>query len=174
MSDWVRILISAVCGMFSGIVGGLLLEPLKQAISQRLAVNKVRGRIYHDLARIVHFARATDKAEPPKAAVLLISTTEAFDFYFENKREMFYMLPECQLLRNLCLGIRATRASLADDVITTPEALEQMFRQVNELYSARLIEAPTLDKALTSYRKRLKHQDLLGEEEQAKEKTAAA
>ena len=50
MADWLKILISALAGMMTGILGGIAVEPLKQWVTRKTAARRGRTAIYKEIA----------------------------------------------------------------------------------------------------------------------------
>jgi hypothetical protein len=88
MSDWLKVLISAIAGM----VAGALLEPIKQWISRRIAQFEIVRAIYRELGRTYWIFKYEAPEEGNEAAMEQV-VTETYDCYFDKKREALHLIP---------------------------------------------------------------------------------
>ena len=120
MSEWLKILVSAIAGM----TVGTLLEPLKFAINNRLKARQVRRTIYEELAALYDFIRGLQNPQTAISGLLYDSAIlrtgrksitheehvkdrlaiwhfDIFDHYYQTERSTFYRLQEARVLKNI-------------------------------------------------------------------------
>jgi len=107
-----------------GVITGALLEPIKHSISNRMTARNVRKSIYYDYGRIMFFV--TRKGYWEKETLLIALQTDAFDFYYDVKREMLYLLPEFQAIINLAKYIKRMRKELTADELTSADVMREL------------------------------------------------
>ncbi len=89
MSEWVRILISAVVGFSSA----LLIEPVKYRFSIWLTSRRAEKTINREIGRMYQlFCLQNEDDEFKHLAVFRCNLTSAYDYYFEHHREALYRI----------------------------------------------------------------------------------
>ncbi len=89
MSDWVRILVSALAGVLTGI----LLEPIRQWIGNAITAHHAKQAIYAELGKIHRILESKSAPADPLRIVKQLDC-QAFDYYYASKREVVYLIAE--------------------------------------------------------------------------------
>src|SRR5437016_2795975 len=105
MSEWIKILVSAVVGMTSGLVA----EPLRIEVVRYFTSKRARNAIYREFADIYHLVvvigKESDFRESFMKLIIEDMKTEVFDFYYDQHREAIYKIPEWKHLKGLSESI---------------------------------------------------------------------
>jgi hypothetical protein len=127
IAEWVKILISAVVGMTTGI----LVEPFKSWVTLRVVAGQGKKAIYYELARLYMFF----KLLPPATLIDFTNiSTDAFDFYYGQKREAFYRITNCHDLTVFYRDLKAIQRAVLNKEIT----IEDGAKEIQDNFSLRL------------------------------------
>jgi hypothetical protein len=95
MSDWTK----TVLTLITGILVGVILEPLKHWVGTYFAAWRARKAIYGELGDIYYSFVLLNDGVPEYYKILLSRfTPSAFQFYYDMHREAFYRLNGWQYL----------------------------------------------------------------------------
>jgi len=96
MVDWLKILFSAL----AGVITGMLLEPVRHWISNRITMHYARRAIYLELANLLS-ALADDESgqsDVSKDRLDRLLHLNALEYFYSSKREVLFLLPDFQSL----------------------------------------------------------------------------
>lgn len=111
MSEWLKILISALAGMATS----LTLEPIRHWVGRQIAAREARIVIYRELATqydLLNHEFTKDEFRLVGDQIL----TESFDYYFDNKREIIHLLPHHVYVVGLFGGLKTLKRLIQEDV----------------------------------------------------------
>ena len=140
MAEWLKILISALAGMSAGIAA----EPLRHWVVNRLTVNAAREAIYGELGMIDYYLKDCDDSQQCGWAMANIQTN-AFDYYYNSRREVLYLLPECNALVAMYARTKHSYDLYCRQItkeLTAARDIQFMFKTYRE---RNLIDIPALD-----------------------------
>jgi hypothetical protein len=142
MSDWVKILITAVV---SSVATAIIAEPLKGYLSRRLALRRLRPALYRELAFVSDdIDGAADYVKSKQRTVLC--TIDNGHYEDIRKDEQFYALNEAASFNSLYFRVKE---KLAD--VQAAQRQQQPAEQLNLLTSIQLlIEAYTSNKPFST------------------------
>jgi hypothetical protein len=152
MSDFKKILISAVIGMATGMFGGtilgVVLEPLKFAVGTFFAKRRAIKAIYEEVADIYYSVviLGEEMGEPHLASAIEDMRTESFDYYYEHNREAVFAIEGWQELRNFADYIKLCRREHADETASLGEILDGMKTEFDVRCTHGLMHKRLLDK----------------------------
>jgi hypothetical protein len=141
MSDWIKILISALAGVATGV----LLEPLKYAVSLAVNARFARRAIYRELGKsylifcIVEPRRPAPDETYTRFMVANLSM-DAFDYYYSQKRDSFYKIREWNNLIGLYRRLRNIQKDMNEGRLTATQAAYDIAEAINDR-----IKSQTLD-----------------------------
>lgn len=152
MSDLKKILISAVIGMATGLVGGtvlgVILEPLKFAVGTFFAKNRAIRAIYEEVADIYYSVviLGEEMGDPYLRSAIEDMRTESFDYYYEHNREAVFAIEGWQELRNFADYIKLCRREYADETASLDEIFDGMKTEFDIRMQHGLMNKKLLDK----------------------------
>lgn len=152
MSDLKKILISAVVGMATGLVGGtvlgVVLEPLKFAVGNFFATRRAIRAIYEEFADIYYSVviLGEEMGESYLASAIQDMRTESFDYYYENNREAVFAIEAWQDLRNFADYIKLCRREQADETASLADILDGIKAEFDIRCKHGLLSKKLLDK----------------------------
>ncbi len=94
MADWLKILISALLGVVTGIASGILLEPMKFSVQRYFAAKRAEQGILSELANIYEMfcMDVETKEEVVLQKCFSADMADTFEFYYTNHREAVYRI----------------------------------------------------------------------------------
>lgn len=143
MTEWLKILISALAGMATGI----LLEPCRHLIANKITAHCAKRAIYAELGKIYwcgHNSTATLGGN---------LTTEAFDYYYQSKRDILYLLPEFQELILHCELITSLRTAWNHNAKDSTEVWSILLRAFEYRIKHKLLDVRELDRQAKAFDK---------------------
>jgi len=121
MAEWLKILISALAGMATGLV----MEPLKHWISDYIAAHQAKRTIYAELARTYYAFKKWGPNDSHPNWPLGHIESQVFDYYYSSKREVLYLIPHYGTLISLnktitrLKGLCETREKEIGEIVDT-------------------------------------------------------
>ena len=145
VSDWLKILLSALAGMVTGV----LLEPIRHWIANKIAAHYAKQAIYAELGRI-YAARQKDPS-------WLISHLhcEAFDYYYESKRDVIYLIPEYHELISLFNTVHRLRLLHQEGKRTPAEVVKTLVGEIERRIATNDIDVFALRRGAAGYSQRI-------------------
>jgi hypothetical protein len=146
--EWLRILVSAVAGMFAG----LLADPVRGLLQSRIHMATVENALLTDFSNLSKSGNRVNEGELPSWKFWQGVELPAFDYYWEKNRELFYTNERLQLLRLQC-GIVLRLRNLVESKTKTPDEAMVKFWEV--LTKVKVVQETQRWKRLTqlTYRK---------------------
>ena len=129
MSEWLKILLSAL----AGVITGVLLEPVKRWIGDRITAHYAKEAMYAELGRLYYVAKYCCSDLDPRWIKGYLQSS-AFDYYYNSKREILYLLPDYEELIWHFEMIKSLRKLLENNEKTPREIVET----VNSAFDSRL------------------------------------
>jgi hypothetical protein len=99
MAEWIKILLGALAGMFAEIIGGLILEPLKEKLSRKRTSKRAKEVIYKDLAYLHNLCK--NKTSIPTKGTFLKWSLEGYQYYYSEHREAVYEIQSYESISGL-------------------------------------------------------------------------
>jgi len=98
-SEWLKLFVSLgvgiVVGVILGVVSALFLEPMKVKKLRKIQADEARELIYDELGAIFTALNLTLRMGDEACAVFLKRMpTQRYDYYFKDRREVFYAIPD--------------------------------------------------------------------------------
>jgi hypothetical protein len=157
MSEWAKILISALAGVATGI----LLEPVKHWISLKLTGKEIKTAIYKELGKayfiFVIGALNTKEYQPgefdyEKMCIEYLSL-EAFTYFYNQRREAFYGLDECNWIIALNRKFSSIQRAVADKHVTAKDGVMQVVDEFHYRLSNKMLNEKLLRQYADTYGK---------------------
>ena len=93
-SEWVKNVVLLVIGAILGIASALFVEPIKVKLLRKLDAARAKELIYDELGGVLAALKATTTfGEEQCAKAVRRMTFQRYDFYFNDRREVFYTIP---------------------------------------------------------------------------------
>ena len=110
-SEWIKNVVSlgvgVIVGVILGVVSALFLEPMKLKKLRRIQAHEARELIYEELGAIFTTLNLTLRMGDAACALFVKRMpTQRYDYYFKDRREVFYAIPDYH-------GVWALHAQLA-------------------------------------------------------------
>lgn len=122
-SEWVKILVSATAGMFTGLIA----DPIRDLIQSRIDIAKMQNAILWDLSALSQSAIRVHDGELPASKFWLSAELPAFDHYWDRNRELFYTSERLVSLRPHCQVVQRLKALVENKQQTPDEAMEKLW-----------------------------------------------
>jgi hypothetical protein len=132
MAEWLKILISALVGVVTGVTTGILGEPMKSAIQRYFTAKRARKAIYNELGMIYALFCLSDSKTHPSYCeyALKHSPPDDFDYYYTQHRESCFLIPDWPGIQGFYLMYKALR-DLAEQKTTSPDRFGSFTAMVN-------------------------------------------
>ena len=124
--EWMKILVSAVVGMFTGLIA----DPVRDLIQSRIELTKLQNAILWDFSHLSQSAMRVHHGKLPAWKFWLSVELPAFDYYWEKNRELFYTSTQLVLLRVQCEMVKHLRALVENKQQTPDEAMQKLWETV--------------------------------------------
>jgi hypothetical protein len=97
--EWLKLIVSlgvgVIVGVILGVVSALFLEPMKVNQLRKIQADEARELIYEELGAILIALNLTlPMGDPACKALLKRLPTQRYDYYFKDRREVFYAIPD--------------------------------------------------------------------------------
>jgi hypothetical protein len=127
--DWIKILVSAVVGMFTGLIA----DPVRASIQNRIELRRLKSAIIWDFTTLA--TNASRLLEGNMEAPAFWHTVElpGFDYYWEKNRELFYANSKLVLLRLQCQIINRLCGLVEHKMRTPDEAMEKVYETIAQV-----------------------------------------
>jgi uncharacterized protein YjiS (DUF1127 family) len=96
--EWIRILISAVVGMLTGLIA----DPIRSAMQHRIEAGKLKNAVMTDIGNLSVSAMDVYNGKLEASKFWLGVELPGFEYYWEKNRELFYINTKTVLLRVQC------------------------------------------------------------------------
>jgi hypothetical protein len=140
--EWLKILISAIVGMFAGLIA----DPVRGLIQSRIDLAKMQNAVMWDFSNLSKSAMGVHGGELPAWKFWLGVELPGFDYYWEKNRELFYTNTRLVLLRVQCEVVKRLRALVENKQQTPDEAMQKLWEV---LVSVKIIHGPTIWERIT-------------------------
>lgn len=140
--EWLKILVSAVVGMFTGLIA----DPVRGLIQSRIDVTKMQNAVLWDFSNLSKSAMAVHGGKLQAWKFWLGVELPAFDYYWEKDRELFYTNTRLVLLRVQCEIVKRLRALVENKQQTPDEAMQELWET---LALVKIIHEPTIWERIT-------------------------
>lgn len=154
MSEWVKILVSAL----GGVATGVLLEPLKHFIQLRIKARRINADIYKELARLYVTltlqAERTEDAEIVKTYFDILDDSD-FEYYYSHEREAFNRLGDRRDIRAFYRLFERARETVLDGNINPIAAARMLIEDLQKRLRAGGLDKNLIDKYAGRYVKSL-------------------
>lgn len=121
--DWIKILVSAVVGMFTGLIA----DPVRGMVQNRIEARKLKSTIMWDIGNLSTSAMRVYEGKLEAWKFWLGVQLPGFDYYWEKNRELFYINTKLVLLRVQCQMIIRMRDLVANKQETPDEAMNKLW-----------------------------------------------
>lgn len=113
MADWLKVLI----GTLTGLIVGLVSEPLKGWITAKLRERVIRRALYASMADLYGFYSAKlDPAMRKQYPMAFVDENlEIFDYYCSTEKAAFYRLPEAPFIKSFFKCVRKSSDLLHEE-----------------------------------------------------------
>jgi hypothetical protein len=134
-SEWIKILVSATAGMFTGLIA----DPIRGLIQSRIDIAKMQDAILWDLSALSQSAIRVHDGELPAGKLWVSADLPAFDHYWNRKRELFYTSERLVSLRPHCQEVQRLKALVENKQQTPDEAMEKLWETLLVLKVVKLV-----------------------------------
>jgi hypothetical protein len=117
MSEWVKILASAL----AGVAAGVLIEPLRHRMELTILARDGHKAIYDELARVyvtVSTIGRTRASTTDTVDLVRSIRLDAFEFYYGQRREAFYQIKDWSDLLYTCRSLKVLLDQAAEGDIS--------------------------------------------------------
>jgi len=121
--DWIKILVSAVIGMFTGLIAA----PVRTMLQNRIEARKLRNAIIWDTATLSETAMRVHDGKLEAWKFWLGVEMPGFDYYWEKNRDLFYINTKLTLLRLQCQLIIRLRDLVRNKQETPDGAMDKLY-----------------------------------------------
>ncbi|MGA3133135.1 MAG: hypothetical protein ABSD59_20240 [Terracidiphilus sp.] len=121
--EWIKILISAVVGMFTGLIA----DPIRSLIQNRIEARKLKNAVIWDIGNLSTSAMSVHDGKLEAWKFWLGVELPGFDYYWGKNRELFYINAKLVLLRVQCQVILRLRDLVKNKQKTPDGAMEQLW-----------------------------------------------
>jgi len=152
MSDWGKILVSAL----AGVVTGIFLEPIRRWIGDAITARYAKRAIYEELGGIYHLATRIKSGQGDPLRVVRKLNCQAFDYYYASKREVVYLIPEYQGLISIFDKVRRLKALHQDGAKLSAQEVEVLSNMIERLKESAEIDGAALTRGANKFAKRVR------------------
>lgn len=96
--EWIRVLISAVVGMLTGLIA----DPIRSTVQHRIEAGKLKNVVMTDIGNLSMSAMDVYNSKLEASKFWLGVELPGFDYYWEKNRDLFYINTKLVLLRVQC------------------------------------------------------------------------
>ncbi len=121
--EWIKILISAIAGMFTGLVA----DPIRSLIQNRIEARKLKNAVIWDIGNLSKSAMSVHQGKLEAWKFWLGVELPGFDYYWNKNRELFYINTKQVLLRVQCQVILRLRDLVENKQETPDGAMEKLW-----------------------------------------------
>ena len=121
--EWMKILVSATAGMFTGLIA----DPIRTLIQSRFVSAKIQNAILWDLSVLSQSAVRVHDGELQASKLWLSAELPAFDYHWDRNRELFYTNERLVSLKPHCQVVQRLRALVESREQTPDEAMEKLW-----------------------------------------------
>ncbi|HEX4005073.1 MAG TPA: hypothetical protein VHX60_02745 [Acidobacteriaceae bacterium] len=121
--SWVKILVSAVAGMFTGLIA----DPVRSLVQNRIEARKLRHAIIWDTATLSETAMRVHDGKLESWKFWLGVEIPSFDYYWEKNPDLFYITAKLTLLRVQCQMILRLRDLVRNKQETPDGAMSKLY-----------------------------------------------
>jgi hypothetical protein len=161
LSEWVRLLISAVAGMFAGLTGGLLLEPLKHRIQLRTKTRRISADVHRELGILflTFTLQASGNEDSERVKTYFdLSDDSDFEYYYSREREAFNRLKDRIDIRAFYRLFQRARQTVMEGKINPIEAAQMIREDLNRRFKVGGLNEKVIRKYADGYVKLLDSQ----------------
>ena len=154
-SEWVKILVSATAGMFTGMIA----DPIRDLIQSRIDIAKIQNAILWDLSALSQSAIRVHDGELPAGELWLSAELPAFDHYWDRNRELFYTSERLVSLRPHCQVVQRLKALVENKQQTPDEAMGKLWETLLLLKVVKLVHEDSIWERVTEriFRRKQSH-----------------
>jgi len=154
-SEWVKILVSATAGMFTGMIA----DPIRDLIQSRIDIAKIQNAILWDLSALSRSAIRVHDGELPTGELWLSAELPAFDHHLDRNRELFYTSERLVSLRPHCQVVQRLKALVESKQQTPDEAMEKLWETLPLLKVVKLVHEDSIWERVTEriFRRKQSH-----------------
>jgi hypothetical protein len=128
-SEWIKILVSAVVGMFTGLAA----DPIRSLIQNRIETRKLKNAVMWDIANLSTSAMRVHNEELNVNTFWLGIELPSFDYYWDKNRELFYANSKLILLRVQCQLILRLRDLMKMRQVNPDEAMKKFWETLKDI-----------------------------------------
>jgi len=121
--EWIRILISAVVGMLTGLIA----DPIRSAVQHRIDAGKLKNVVMTDIGNLSMSAMDVYNSKLEASNFWLGVELPGFDYYWEKNRELFYINTKLVLLRVQCQVILRLRELVKNSQKAPKDAMPKLW-----------------------------------------------
>jgi hypothetical protein len=153
--EWVKILVSATAGMFTGMIA----DPIRGLIQSRIDIAKIQNAILWDLSALSQSAIRVHDGELSAGELWLSAELPAFDHYSDRNRELFYTSERLVSLRPHCQVVQRLKALVENRQQTPDEAMEKLWETLVLLKVVKLVHEDSIWERVTEriFRRKQSH-----------------
>ena len=152
MSEWLKILVSALAGMMTGAA----LEPLKHQIRLRMVAGKAKRGIHSELARVYYFMNQ-GQSLPEKFSTTALSRMvfDTFDYFYTQERESFYLLERHHDIAGLYRELRLIQEEVRCGRVSGGQGARDFCSAIDLRLECRSLDKELFDREVNEYKKDL-------------------
>ena len=149
LPEWLKILISALAGMLTGIA----MEPIRHYVQLQIQKSRVKQDIYQELGAI--WAIMAFKVKPPQETFperyFAFFKTLDFDYYYNRNREAFNALEGSWGIRELYQAINAAKIAVENNWFKPREAADYILSNFSRSFVTGVVDEGLLTRCAQAY-----------------------
>jgi hypothetical protein len=161
MSEWLKILITAIAGMFAGLSGGLLLEPIKHHIQLRIKTRRIKADVHRELGFLFFtftLQASNDKDAERVKTYFDLSNNSEFEYYYSHEREAFNRLKDRRDIRAFYTLFQRVRETVLEEKIHPIDAAKMITKDLKSRFEVSGLNEKLIQKYIDEYIKILDKQ----------------
>jgi len=147
--EWLKILISALAGMLTGMA----MEPIRYRIQLQIQKRRVRQDIYQELGAIwaIMAFKVTPPQEPFPERYFEFLKTLDFDYYYNRNREAFNALEHSRGIKELYQAINFAKVALDNNWVEARGAADYILNNFSRSFVTGVVDEELLHRCAQDY-----------------------
>jgi hypothetical protein len=145
MPDWIK----AVISVSTGVIIGVVVEPIKSTLMIRLTARRCEDALYSEIGRIYSVAVSMLQIPFDNPEALRRIHVDDFDYYYSKHRESFRRINQHLAISGLFKSFKRITSDVSDGKVPALDGARQIRDQVELWVSRGYLEKSKLDPIVT-------------------------
>jgi len=151
-NEWLKNIVSLGIGVLVGVVLGLFsalfVEPMKFSRLRRIQASEARDLIYEELGAILASLKVTiSMGDEACKALIKRFPSQRYDFYFKDRREVFYAIPKAQGIWSLHTQLSLNREPATEAKYGAVHCVKEMIAVFDFAMNEREVDTERIERA---------------------------